>query len=68
LASALRTVRLNAPAALVERALPRIPAARLAELLARCAQLDRLAKGLSVAGLDDDPWLELTDVALGLHA
>jgi DNA polymerase-3 subunit delta len=68
LASALRGVRLNAPAALVERALPRISAARLAELLARCAQLDRLAKGLGVAEIDDDPWLELTEVALGLHA
>jgi DNA polymerase-3 subunit delta len=68
LASALRGVRLNAPVALIERALPRISATRLAQLLARCAQLDRLAKGLTVPSLDDDPWLELTDVALGLHA
>jgi len=62
-----RGVRLGAPLALIERALPRIPAARLAALLARCARLDRLAKGLAVEELDDDPWLELTDVALGLH-
>jgi DNA polymerase-3 subunit delta len=62
-----RGVRLGAPLALVERMLPRIPAPRLAALLARCAGIDRLAKGLDVAGLDDDPWLELADVALGLH-
>jgi DNA polymerase III subunit delta len=67
LGAALRTVRLNAPVALVERALPRLSATHLGELLVRCAQLDRLAKGLGVAELDDDPWLELTDVALGLH-
>jgi DNA polymerase-3 subunit delta len=64
---ALRSVRLNAPAALVERALPRIPPGRLAEGLARCARLDRLAKGLAVAEMDDDPWLELADVALSLQ-
>ncbi len=68
LASALRTVRLNATASQLERALPRLDAGRLGELLARCALLDRLVKGLGVAELDDDPWLELAEVALGLYA
>jgi DNA polymerase-3 subunit delta len=68
LAGALRGVRLNAPAALVERALPRIGAERLAWALARCADLDRLAKGVGVPGRDDDPWVELSELALGLHA
>lgn len=67
-ASAVRSVRLSSPPALVERALPRVTAARLADLLARCAELDRLAKGLHLADRDDDPWLELTDLALGLQA
>jgi DNA polymerase-3 subunit delta len=67
-AGALRGLRLNSPPALVERALPRIGAERLAWALARCARLDRLAKGLVVPGLDDDPWVELSEVALGLHA
>jgi DNA polymerase III subunit delta len=64
-AAAVRTVRLGAPSALVERVLPRLTVGRLAELLARCAELDRLAKGLPLAGRDDDPWLELTELALG---
>jgi|GEM_PF-278143 len=53
--------------ALVERALAPLSEAHLARLLARCAQLDRIFKGLPVADRDDDPWLELTDLALGLH-
>lgn len=63
----MRGPRLNAPAAAVERALPRLRAARLAAMLERCARIDRLVKGLHVAELDDDPWLELTEVALSLH-
>jgi DNA polymerase-3 subunit delta len=65
-AAAVRGMRLGAPAALVERALPRLAGRQPAQLLARCSQLDRLAKGLAVAERDDDPWLELTEVALGL--
>jgi len=65
-ATAMRGLRLGAPPALVERALGRCTAAQLATLLSRCAQIDRLVKGLQVAGRDDDPWLELADVVLGL--
>ena len=65
-ATAMRGLRLGAPAALVERALGRCTAGQLAALLSRCAQIDRLIKGLHVAGRDDDPWLELADVVLGL--
>lgn len=63
-----RAVRLSSPAALVERALPRLDAAQIAALLARCARIDRLVKGLHVDDIDDDPWLELADLALALHA
>jgi DNA polymerase III subunit delta len=47
-----------------ERALSRVSATVLAMLLARCAQLDRLAKGLPPGRGDSDPWLELTDIAI----
>ncbi|MCS7101328.1 MAG: DNA polymerase III subunit delta [Burkholderiaceae bacterium] len=33
-------------------------------LLARCAEVDRIAKGLNVADRDGDPWLELSEIAL----
>jgi DNA polymerase-3 subunit delta len=67
-AQVLRGARLNASPALVERMMPRLEPVRLASMLARCAELDRLAKGLSVAGRDADPWLELTEVVLSLHS
>ena len=55
-----------------ERLLPQIVArlttAKLAELLARCAEVDRLAKGLRADKRDSDPWLELSDIALALAA
>ena len=66
-AAATRGMRLAAPLPLIERVLSRIDSRRLAGLLARCAGIDRMAKGLRAPGLGDDPWLELTDVALGLH-
>jgi DNA polymerase-3 subunit delta len=66
-AMAMRTVRMSSPPALVERALPKLREPRLAELLGRCAQLDRLVKGLELPDRDHDPWLELTDLALGLQ-
>jgi DNA polymerase-3 subunit delta len=51
-----------------QAALRRLDAARLAALLARCADLDRLIKGLRVKGRDSDPWLELSEIALGVAA
>ena len=65
-AAAVRMARLSAAPALVERVLPRLSARRLAEMLARCAELDRLVKGLALADGDDDPWLELSELAFGL--
>ncbi len=53
--------------ALVDRALTTVTQARLAQLLERCAQLDRIFKGLHVDERDDDPWLELADLALSLQ-
>lgn len=47
-----------------ERALARVSEPGLAALLARCAQLDRAAKGLPAARCDSDPWLELADIAV----
>jgi DNA polymerase-3 subunit delta len=49
---------------LMPKALRRLPAATLAALLARCAEVDRLAKGLAAPERDSDPWLELGDIAL----
>ncbi len=63
-AGAVRGYRFAGPPAQVERALEHLDSARLADLLGRCAELDRLAKGLAVPGRDSDPWLELTDLAL----
>jgi DNA polymerase-3 subunit delta len=67
-AAAARGIRFGAPAAMVERAAPRLDGQRLAAMLGHCARLDRLVKGLDVPGCDDDPWLELTQLALGLCA
>jgi DNA polymerase-3 subunit delta len=47
------------------KALRRLSPATLAALLARCADVDRLVKGLAAPGRDSDPWLELADIALG---
>jgi DNA polymerase-3 subunit delta len=47
-----------------ERALGRMSEPALARLLARCAQLDRVVKGLPEPRLDSDPWLELADIVL----
>jgi DNA polymerase-3 subunit delta len=53
---------------LMPKALRRLPAATLAALLARCADVDRLVKGLAAPGRDSDPWLELGDIALACAA
>jgi DNA polymerase-3 subunit delta len=42
----------------------RVDAQRSAHLLARCADVDRLFKGLRAPKADADPWLELTDIVL----
>ena len=53
---------------LMPKALRRLSAATLAALLARCADIDRLVKGLAAPGRDSDPWLELGDIALACAA
>jgi len=53
---------------LLPKALDRVTAARMAAALARCADIDRLSKGLRAPLRDSDPWLELTDVALAVAA
>jgi len=64
-ASSARALRVWGPRlAATERALGRVSEARLAALLARCAQLDRIVKGLPAPRSDSDPWLELADIAL----
>lgn len=47
-------------------ALRRLDVGQLSALLARCADLDRLIKGLRAKARDSDPWLELADIALGV--
>lgn len=66
-AAASRGIRLHAGPVLAERALARTDSARLGRLLARAARFDRLIKGLQPEDFDDDPWLELTEIALGLQ-
>jgi DNA polymerase-3 subunit delta len=62
---AARELRVWGPRlAAAERALPRLSEPALATALSRCAQLDRIAKGLPAPLSDSDPWLELTDIAL----
>ena len=53
---------------LLPKALRRLSAATLAALLARCADVDRLVKGLAAPGRDSDPWLELADIAVACAA
>lgn len=49
---------------LLPKALRRLNAEALAALLARCADIDRLVKGLAAPLRDSDAWLELADIAL----
>jgi DNA polymerase-3 subunit delta len=49
---------------LMPKALRRLSPGTLGELLARCADVDRLAKGLAAPRRDSDPWLELSEIAL----
>jgi DNA polymerase-3 subunit delta len=52
--------------AAVQRAAQRLQAPKLAALLARCAEVDRLFKGLRAPRADSDAWLELADIALAV--
>ncbi|HUN91092.1 MAG TPA: DNA polymerase III subunit delta [Burkholderiaceae bacterium] len=54
--------------ATMERAARRLDAEAIARLVLRCAEVDRLVKGLAVAGAGSDPWLELTDIALAVSS
>ncbi len=52
--------------ALTQKAVRRVDAGRLTALLARCADVDRVMKGLRAPAADSDAWLELTDIALAV--
>ena len=68
-ASVLRELRVWGPREkLLPAAARRLPAATAAALLARCADIDRLVKGLRAPKRDSDPWLELADIALACAA
>ncbi len=51
---------------LFERALPRLDAARLTDLLLQAHQVDGIVKGLKVPGWPTDPWQALHRLAMGL--
>jgi DNA polymerase-3 subunit delta len=69
LAAATRELRLWGPREkLMPAAARRLSASTLGALLARCADIDRLVKGLRAPKRDSDPWLELADIALACAA
>ena len=69
LAAATRELRLWGPREkLMPQALRRLSVTTLATLLARCADIDRLVKGLRAPRRDSDPWLELGDIAAACAA
>lgn len=51
---------------LLEMAAGRVSPAVAASLLTRCADIDRLSKGLRAPARDADPWLELAEVVLDI--
>jgi len=51
---------------LLEAAAARVAAPIASTLLSRCADIDRLGKGLRVPARDADPWLELAEVVLDI--
>jgi DNA polymerase-3 subunit delta len=64
-AVAAREARIwGARLAATENRLSRTSTGTLERLLSRCAELDRVAKGLSCRSCDSDPWIELADIAL----
>ena len=54
--------------ALIQAVLSRRGSDELAALLERCADIDRLAKGLRAARADSDPWIELRALACAVAA
>jgi DNA polymerase-3 subunit delta len=65
LAAIARELRIWGPREkLLPQALRRLSAATVARMLARCADIDRLVKGLAAPRSDSDPWLELSDIAV----
>jgi len=53
---------------LLENAAGRVSAPVAATLLSRCADIDRLSKGLRAPTRDADPWLELAELVLDIAA
>jgi DNA polymerase-3 subunit delta len=51
---------------MLEMAAARVTPATAATLLTRCADIDRLSKGLRAPARDADPWLELAEVVLDI--
>jgi DNA polymerase-3 subunit delta len=51
---------------LMQKVIQRVDATQLGHLLARCADVDRLFKGLRPRGADSDPWLELGEICTTL--
>jgi DNA polymerase-3 subunit delta len=49
---------------LLEAAAARVSAPVAATLLSRCADIDRVSKGVPVPARDSDPWLELAEIVL----
>jgi DNA polymerase-3 subunit delta len=69
LAAATRELRVWGPREkLMPQALRRLSSTTLSTLLARCADIDRLIKGLRAPKRDSDPWLELGDIAAACAA
>ena len=69
MAAAARELRLwGSREKLMPAAVRRLSSSTLAALLARCADIDRLVKGLRTPRRDSDPWLELADIALACAA
>ncbi len=67
-ASAARAYRIWGRESLVERALQRVAAPTLLAWLNRCAQIEKLAKGLRPRELCDDAWVELAALAREMAA
>jgi DNA polymerase-3 subunit delta len=63
-AQAVRDARVWGPRQdLMQKIMQRVDTEHLGRLLARCAEVDRLFKGLRPRGADSDPWLELGEIA-----